>query len=491
MKYQNPIITGFYPDPSIVRSGSNYYIANSSFEYYPGIPLFESKDLLNWNQRAYVLDRCEQLEIKDTKCSGGIYAPTIRYDKGRFYLVATNVSKGNLLITSENLEDGWSDPIYMKEIKGLDPSLYFEDGRAYLHYAGFTDDFKQQAIRMVEIDIKTGQLIGTDRIISNGCGGRDVEGPHIYKRGNYYYLMCAEGGTREGHMVTLQRSISLWGPYESYEANPILSNRNIAKGLQAVGHGDIVEDEKGNWWMVALAQREVKHKHILGRETILVPITWKDDWFFVEGMIAQEIVETSLLDVEQKELHGFYETFNDTKLGLQWCSLRESLHTRLELQPHLATLQGNETTLDDIASPSFLCTRQKAWKGCFETKIRAGDSDECGIAIYMDSSHHMEFGLQREGDIYHLIVRKNVGEIKYLEIKEEWVSKEISLQIQCDEESYHFLYEKEGTYHEVASTRCKHLATEVADAAFNGVMIGVYVYGNKKRANFEYFSYTY
>lgn len=491
MKYQNPIITGFYPDPSMIRVKNHYYIVNSSFEYYPGIPLFHSTDLLNWEQLTYVLHRPEQLEIKDTKCSGGIYAPTIRYNQGWYYIVATNVSKGNLLVKSKHPDKDWSTPIYLQQIKGLDPSLYFEDGRAYLQYAGFTDDFKQQAIRMVEIDLATGQNIGEDKIISFGCGGRDVEGPHIYKIGAYYYLLCAEGGTREGHMVTLQRATSLWGPYEAYPHNPILSNRNVAHGLQAVGHGDIVQDEKGHWWMVALAQREVKHKHVLGRETILVPLVWEDDWFYVEGGIALEEIETSLLYQEQKQLHGFYDTFTSTELEHHWCSLRESIEERITIQPHAFVMEGNETTLHDSASPSFLCTRQKAWEGCFETNLNVMDSEECGIAIYMDPCHHMEFGLRKDTDQYNLIVRKNVGEISYLDINIPWKSNEVTLQIQCDEENYHFLYQQGDDFVEVTSTRCKHLATEVADASFNGVMVGIYVYGNGKKAKCTYFRYTY
>lgn len=491
MKYKNPIITGFYPDPSIVRKDDEYYLVNSSFEYYPGVPLFKSKDLLNWNQHSYVLNRAEQLELQDTKPSGGIYAPTIRYEDGCFYLVTTNVSRGNLLVSTTDLENGWSDPLYLKDVRGLDPSLYFEQGKAYLQYAGFTDDFKTQVIRMVELDVTTGAFIGEDQIISYGCGGRDPEGPHIYKIGAYYYLICAEGGTREGHMVTLQRSTSLWGPYEAYVGNPILSNRNLTKGLQAVGHGDIVEDIDGNWWMVALAQREIKHKHILGRETILVPLTWNDDWFYVDGRIAKETIETSLIHVQQQEQHGFYDAFDQEQLGEHWCSLRTSIKERAQLQQQRLTLFGNSYTLQDIANPSFLCTRQKEWNGVFETKVSWIDCDECGLAIYMDPCHHMEFGFRKTNQGSQLFIRKNIGELQCITDEISLNTDEAVLRIVCDEDSYHFLYQLENTYIELGSTKCKHVATEVADSAFNGVMVGMYVYGDGKKGIFSYFQYAY
>lgn len=230
--YQNPVIRGFHPDPSICRAGSDYYLVTSSFEYFPGVPLFHSRDLVNWEQIGHVLTRESQLKIKGGNIWGGIYAPTIRYNDSIYYMITTNNSdKGNFLVYTDNPRGEWSDPAWISQ-KGIDPSLYFEEGHCYMV------SNPENAIWLCEIDPKTEKQFTESKRIWEGTGGRYPEGPHIYKREGWYYLMISEGGTEYGHKVTIARSRNIEGPYESNPANPILThiNKNAQDNpIQGVG----------------------------------------------------------------------------------------------------------------------------------------------------------------------------------------------------------------------------------------------------------------
>lgn len=294
--FSNPIIPGFYPDPSICRVDSDYYIVNSTFEYFPGVPLFHSRDLVNWEQLGYVLDRPSQLKIKGGNIWGGIYAPTIRHNDGVFYMITTNNSdRGNFLVHTTDPKSGnWSDPVWLTQ-KGIDPSLYFEDDRCYMV------SNPGDAIWLCEIDPLSGRQLTESKIIWRGTGGRYPEGPHIYKRDGWYYLMISEGGTEYGHKVTIARSRDINGPYESNPANPILThiNRNAQSNpIQGVGHADMVEAPDGTWWLVCLGFRiNGEQHHVLGRETFLAPVRWTDEgWPVVngDGTIALEMPDCGL-----------------------------------------------------------------------------------------------------------------------------------------------------------------------------------------------------
>lgn len=198
--YENPIIKGFNPDPSVCRAGDDYYLVTSSFQYFPGVPLYHSKDLVNWEQIGHVLSRESQLPLKEARSWNGIYAPTIRYNNGKFYMITTNVtSNGNFIVTATDPRGAWSEPILL-DIPGIDPSLFWDDdGRCY--YCGAAD-----GITFCEINPDTGEKLSTPKTIWYGTGGRYPEAPHIYKKDGWYYLMIAEGGTEFAHGVTIARS---------------------------------------------------------------------------------------------------------------------------------------------------------------------------------------------------------------------------------------------------------------------------------------------
>lgn len=266
--FQNPILAGYYPDPSICKAGEDYYIINSSFAHYPGIPVFHSKDLLNWQLISYAMNRPSQLALEGSGISRGLFAPAISYHNGTFYIVCTEVSKlGNFIITAKDPKGPWSDPVKLPQVNGIDPSLFFDDnGKAYVVYNSIPPDNKtlwngHRTIRMYELDPVNLKVIGEEKLLVNG--GTDIskkpvwiEGPHIYKKDGWYILMCAEGGTGYNHSEVVFRSKSVEGPYIPYDKNPILTQRHLDSNrknpITTTGHADIVEDKDGNWWGIFL-----------------------------------------------------------------------------------------------------------------------------------------------------------------------------------------------------------------------------------------------
>ena len=246
-EYRNPVIPGYHPDPSVCRVGDTFYLVNSSFQYFPGVPIFQSKDMVHWQQIGNVLDRESQIPLKGASSWLGIYAPTIRYHEGTYYMITTNVGNGgNFIVTATDPRGPWSEPVWLKQ-QGIDPSLYFENGKCYMV------SNPGDAIWLCEINPKTGEQLTESKQLWQGDGGRYPEGPHIYKKDGYYYLLISEGGTELAHRLTIARSRNIEGPYESNPNNPILTNCSRlgqSKQIQGTGHGDLVQAGDGNWWMV-------------------------------------------------------------------------------------------------------------------------------------------------------------------------------------------------------------------------------------------------
>ena len=257
MIYKNPVVRGFYPDPSVCFANNKYYMVCSSFQYFPGVPIFESEDLVNWKQIGHCLTRKSQVMLENSVSSGGVFAPTIRFNNSTFYMVTTNTSVSkNFYITTNDVYGEWSDPIFVEQ-DGIDPSLLFDDEHVYFISNG-TDDEGNNGITQCEIDIKTGKKLSSSKIIWPGSGGRYLESPHMYKINGEYYLMAAEGGTEYGHMITYARSSSVWGEFESYAQNPVLTNRNLGGYMiQGVGHGDLIQNQKGDWFVLHLGFRQI------------------------------------------------------------------------------------------------------------------------------------------------------------------------------------------------------------------------------------------
>ena len=276
MKYRNPIISGYNPDPSICRVGEDYYIVNSSFEFYPGVPVYHSRNLVNWELEGYCLTEESQLDLHGCRPSGGIYAPTIRYHQGIFFMTTTNTSgKGNFIVHTTDMKKGWSEPAWVDQ-GGIDPSLLFDDDGTVYFASTSMDSEGKTGIFLCQVNPFTGERLTESVVISRGCGGRYAEGPHLYKWFGKYYLMLAEGGTEYGHMETILRSDSPYGPFEACPHNPILTHRDdMREEIYCTGHADMIEDHNGNWWLVCLAIRPCQEKkdrvllHNLDRKSVV------------------------------------------------------------------------------------------------------------------------------------------------------------------------------------------------------------------------------
>ena len=335
---KNPILSGFYPDPSICAVGEDFYLVNSSFAYFPGLPVFHSRDLAHWEQIGNCMERVSQLPLAGAKHSGGLFAPTIRYHEGTFYVICTNVTHGgNFIVTAQNPAGPWSEPSYLEGADGIDPSLFFdEDGRCYYigthpNPAGCQYD-GDWYIWVQELDLAAMKLVGEVHNVWNGAmrGIHWPEGPHLYKKGEYYYILHAEGGTGPEHAVSVCRSRNVFGPYENNFCNPVFTHRHLGSAypLQYVGHADLVETSRGDWYMVMLAVRPLKGYTTLGRETFLARVIWEKDWPVVNpgvGMLT-DTVEINLPEwkpetvINQKE--KYYDFTKQRSLGAEFLTIR-------------------------------------------------------------------------------------------------------------------------------------------------------------------------
>lgn len=326
---KNPILPGFHPDPSIIRVEDDFYLVTSSFSYFPGIPIFHSTNLSDWEQIGYVLDRPKQLQVTYEKISGGIFAPTIRYHDGVFYVIVTNATKGgiNFVVTAEDPRGPWSDIHVIEGAVGIDPSLFFDDDGT-VYYTGTATYGEESGVWGAPVDLETFQLAGERKVLWKGAleGAASPEGPHIYKKDGYYYLMIAEGGTEHYHAVTISRSTDPMGPYVGYEGNPILTHRHLGTlyPICNVGHGDMVELKDGSWYMAVLASRLMDGYHkLMGRETFLVPVVWENGWPVVSpgtGKVEMQYPQPAGLEAtgENEKKTDLLDDFDGDRLGLEW-----------------------------------------------------------------------------------------------------------------------------------------------------------------------------
>jgi hypothetical protein len=289
MSLQRPVISGFHPDPSICRVGDTYYLVTSSFEYAPGVPIFRSTDLRSWEQIGHVLDRPSQLDLSDAESSGGIFAPTLRHHDGRFWLITTNASRREtLLMTATDPAGPWSEPVVLPGIVGIDPDLAWDDdGTCYCTYSAFGER-GHLGIAQSVIDPLSGETLTDQRLLWQGIGGKFPEAPHLYRIGDLWYLLIAEGGTERGHAVTIARGPSPSGPFEPCPENPILTARGTDSPVQNTGHSDLVQRPDGSWAIVFLGVRPrggSPQWHVLGRETFAADVVWEDGWPRVAGPI--------------------------------------------------------------------------------------------------------------------------------------------------------------------------------------------------------------
>ena len=493
LTYENPIIPGFYPDPSVCRVGKDYYLVNSSFEFFPGVPLWHSRDLLHWEQLGYVLTRESQLPFAHVRTSGGIFAPTIRYHDGRFYMITTNVTDGgNFFVWTDDIRGEWSDPIYIDHL-GIDPSLFWDDdGTAY--YTGtHADENGRAGIGMFPVDLETGARLGETKIIWYGTGGKCPEGPHLYKINGWYYLMIAEGGTEYGHMETMARSRSIWGPYESCPHNPIVSHRDLSRAeFQALGHADLVDTPDGKWRLVFHGIRpSIFMLHHIGRETMIAPVTWDENgWPVVND--GNPMTPTMQMEGEGdvRTEKSWRDDFTAPEPAPRWSWVYSPDRTRYAFGDGL-TLHGAADTLDQIGAPTFLGVRQQQFTLRYQTKMQlSGTESGCaGLTIFHTSQHHYDFYAQKQNGGCTVQLRRRVVD---LEAKSKPVFFEntdtLLLRIDADRLTYTF-YAGTDEAHlvKIGTGSTQLLSTECMNCTFTGCFAGMFAVGDCT-AHFAYFS---
>jgi alpha-N-arabinofuranosidase len=424
-QYRNPILQGFYPDPSVTRVGKDFYLVTSTFGYFPGIPIFHSRDLVSWTQIGNAIDRPNQLDFKQLGLSRGVFAPTIQAKAGIFYILNTCVDcGGNFLITAKNPAGPWSDPVWLPDLEGgIDPSLFFDtDGKTWILNNGPPEGAPQyqghRAIWIQQFDLKALKPIGPRKILVNG--GVDfskkpiwIEGPHIFRKDGWYYLSCAEGGTAEGHSQVILRSKSVTGPYEANPDNPILTQRGLPGDredpITSAGHAQLVTTPDGKWWATFLAVRPYADDfYSTGRETFLMPVRWENGWPRITdpGETIPWVYARPALPAEPASplptSGGFSvrDDFDGAKLPPYWMMLRNPRTDWFTLAEGALRLQAHVVGLGDKGNPAFLARRQQHINASAETVVRftpAKDGDRAGIAVLQNDDYWFFLGLEQIG----------------------------------------------------------------------------------------------
>ncbi|MBE0679116.1 MAG: glycoside hydrolase family 43 protein [Bacteroidales bacterium] len=518
--FNNPVLPGFYPDPSIIRVGEDYYMVNSSFEWFPGVPLHHSKDLVNWEQIGYVLSRASQLMLDgNVKPSEGIWAPTIRYNKGVFYLITTcQGCGGNFFVTATDPAGPWSDPLFLNDAPGIDPELFFDDdGRVY--YVGCSQGKWgpprrwpwEDRIYVQEIDLKAGKLIGEKHFLTSGhaSNARWAEGPHIFRREGKYILLIGEGGTWEQHSVTAHISDSITGPFVPLHTNPVLTHRHLGSGIDitSTGHTDIVETQNGEWWAVMLGVRPVEGNYRnLGRETFLTPVKWEGTTPVFNPGIGRVLMRDRRPDLPWSPfpIAEVTDEFNDTLLQWQWNFLRTPVDKWYSLteNPGWLTINLRPENTKIIANPSLIARRQQHHKCTVFTKLKFDPEsvDEvAGLVAFQNDRFHyrLEMGKGRRGSMINLYKvgseDRNVLSETLVESK-PYKGDEVVLGLKADGMAYEFFYGKDtNSMVKIADTQDGRLLTSNMAGGFIGTFIGMYASSNgatsSNKAYFDWFSY--
>jgi len=519
--FTNPILPGAYPDPSICRVNDTFYIVNSSFEYFPGIPIHKSQDLVNWELIGYGLHRKEQCQnevnLIDVQSDGGIHAPTIRFHKGTFYIITTNVYYNestkttdfvNFIITANRPEGPWSSPHILKGAPGIDPDIFFDDdGKVW--YVGThspeNPNFQGEGeIWLQEIDLDNWELIGPRSFLWRGaCGGVWVEGPHVYKKDNRYYLMVAEGGTSFNHAVMIAVSDSIEGPYIANDRNPILSSRQLSydNWVHSTGHGDLIELKDGRWYMVTLGIRgDEERASNMGRETHLVPVEWeREPYWWKEPKYEWPVVAPRTGKVERNmappfdNTHQikdflFVDSFHSEVLDLQWNFRRVPTQKMFALNAAEGYLRlfCLPQVIENKKSASLLGFRQTESDFEYLAKMDfnpKSNYSEAGISIFQKDDHYINLTVIKRENKYFLelkyaepnkapliIFSKNISDFKH----------EITFKINSNSTGYSFYYSLDGENFQLLRNSKSNI---LLSKYYTGAYLGVYASSNGHTTN--------
>ena len=509
--FRNPVLPGFHADPSVCRAGDDFYLVNSTFQYFPGVPVFHSKDLVNWEQVGNCLTRPSQVDLKGTDGNSGIYAPTIRYNNGRFYMVTTVFpSRRHFYVWTDNPAGEWSEPVVIDfAIGSCDPTLYFEDDKCYFLW-------KEGDIKICEIDVETGRQLGEIHHLGTGLGGRYPEGPHIYKKDGYYYLLLAEGGTEHGHHVNILRSKNLFGPYQPNPDNPILSHFNMKmqnSQIQGLGHADLVQAPDSSWWMICLGYRTSGYlQHVMGRETMLAPVRWEQGgWPVVNGdgtlqtdMKCNTLPLVPMMKDPVREEFDYIkrdapkDSYHSLGLPMGWMSLCNPDYSRYSLTERKGwlRLRPSTTDLSETASPTFIARRQTELNFTATASFdlaHLSEGMQAGITAYAAPLNHYDVVAEKRNG--QIIIKSNVrlGQTSHSEKEFALSGTRAYLRITSDKDFYYLHASSDGkNFVELAKMEYRFLSTETI-GGFTGVMLGLFTHcGNETGAGYadvDWFEY--
>lgn len=505
-QYFNPILAGFYPDPSICRKGDTYYLVTSSFTMYPGVPIFKSQDMVNWSQIGHVLDRPSQLSVDGLQISQGIFAPAIEYNphNDTFYMITTSAyGIGNFYVKTKDPEKGWSDPVRLPQVRGIDPSIFIDDdGKGYIlecaEPMGGADYQGQRGIHLHPFDVGSDRITGEPKEIVRGGWKPEtkpiwLEAPHIFKLNGFYYLICAEGGTGLNHSEVVFRSKDVWGPYVPYGDNPILTQRDLpedrADKITTAGHADFVQTPAGDWWAVFLGVRPYAFDMTnTGRDTYLLPVEWKDGWPVIlpKGKQIPIVADRGNLITGAKGAmvtgnFEFIDDFETDQLDYSWMFIRTPREKFSSVSKGALELVTRKVSLEERKNPSALVRRQQHTAFEAETKVEfnpEAETDFAGVTLFQNEDYHFVFGKTMVNGKTTLVVNRIEKEKVNLvthELTGDDINKPLYLKVSGNGPDYSFEYSLDGKKWIMLVDKADgtNLSTRKA-GGFIGALIGLY-----------------
>jgi xylan 1,4-beta-xylosidase len=506
--YNNPVITGFHPDPSVIRVGEDYYMVNSTFQYFPAIVISHSKDLVNWEIIGHAVTNSEDLDLTELNDSYAIWAPDISYHNGTFYIFATlrlnggaeeaayKMIRRQLVVKSDKPEGPYSKPVFI-DVDGIDPSHFIDDDGT--HYM-----LLNPKVRLLKLNDECTEAIGEPITIWEGTGMNSPEGPHLLKKDGYYYAILAEGGTEYNHSVTVGRSKSLYGPFENCPYNPILKQNNPEARIQRSGHCKLVQTQKGEWWAVYLCSRLNEGRYsTLGRETALDPVQWTEDgWFIINNLQGPSEVQIAPDLPEVKYEEQYFDDFNSDKLSLIWQFVRNPKEEDYSLteRPGYYRIYTGDYDLNSIYARNTLGRREKHHHYTASTKLEfhpTSNGEEAGLTTIYSSNTYIKLGLVYENGLKLRLVENRANAISTIAEVKDIKQNIVYLRVTVNNQRREFFYSYDNETWE--SVGVIESATFLSDEGapekkrFTGTMVGFYANnggsGNRVPADFDYLNY--
>jgi xylan 1,4-beta-xylosidase len=509
-EYANPILQGFYPDPSIVRVGRDYYLANSTFAWFPGMPIFHSRDLVHWTQIGNAIDRPGQLDLTKTNSGLGLYAPDISWHDGKFYILNTCVAcGGNFVITAKRAQGPWSDPVWLPDVDGIDTSLFFDDdGTAWIIHNGPPPEKPRYqghtALWLQQFDPKALKTIGTPQLLVDGGTHPErnpiwIEGPHIFKKDGHYYLIAAEGGTAEEHSEVVFRSEKVNGPYVALATNPILTQRDLpkdrARPITSTGHAKFVDTPAGDWWAVFLGVRpyDSEGDFNTGRETFMMPVRWKDGWPRITdpGQAVPWTARAAKLPHQPKgpvPLNGDFtlrEEFQSPHLAPYWMMLRNPGGKWWHIARGALELDARPVALEDAGNPSLIARRQQHLNATVTTQVRfdpASENSEAGLVALQSDEYWYFIGVGSDHGKRVVRVRRRAGGPSST-LAEAAVpgSGPLRLRISARAAAYDFSWSSDGRrWHPLLAGADGTILSTKKAGGFVGAVFGLYAHSGSR-----------